>query len=93
MANQEELLKNLKKYKKTSLYRVARTRGEQRDNIGFDFADSIMERTTSTHLRRNENISTFMTFLSDYFANLIRAVKWVQIHRVYTVDKHYEYID
>lgn len=93
MVNQEELLKNLKKYKKTSLYRVARTRGEQRDNIGFDYADSIMERTTSTHLRRNENINTFMTFLSDYFVNLIRAVKWIQIHRVYTVDKHYEYID
>jgi hypothetical protein len=93
MVNQEELLKNLKKYKKTSLYRVARTRGEQRDNIGFDYTGSIMERTTSTHLRRNENINTFMTFLGDYFENLIRAVKWIQIHRVYTVDKHYEYID
>lgn len=93
MINQEDLIKDLKKYKKKSLYKIARTSGEQRKNIGFDYRKSIMNRTTSEHLRRNETASTFMTFLTDYFANLIRGVKWIQLHRVYTVDKDYEYID
>jgi hypothetical protein len=93
MTNQEELLRGLKKYKKKSLYRTARTKGEVRDNIGFDFSEQLLARTTSPYLRRNKNISTFLTFLNDYLSNLIRAVKWIQIHRVYTVDKDYEYID
>ena len=90
---QEELLKDLKKYKKVSLYRIARTKGEERKNLGFDYRESLLERTTSSHLRRNDNIRTFLTFVNDYFVNLIRAVKWIQIHRVYTVDKDYQYID
>jgi len=93
MVNQEELLKGLKNYKKQSLYRTARTKGEVRDNIGFDFSEQLLTRTTSPHIRRNQNISTFLTFLNDYLSNLIRAVKWIQVHRVYTVDKDYQYID
>ena len=52
-----------------------------------------MNKTTSSHLRRNPTVNTFLSFLTDYFTNLIRGVKWVSIHRVYTVDKDYEYIN
>jgi hypothetical protein len=90
---QEELLKGLKKYKKKSLYKVARTAGEQRKNLGFDYREVIMKKTTSKHLQRNPTVDTFLSFLTDYFTNLIRGVKWIQIHRVYTVPKDYEYID
>lgn len=93
MSNREELLQGLKKYKKKSLYRIARTAGEQRKNLGFDYREVMLEKVTSKHLHRNDTVYTFMSFLSDYFANLVRAVKWIQLHRVYTVDKDYEYID
>ena len=93
MEEQEELLKGFKKYKKKSLYKEARTRGEERKNLGFDYKEHLMEKTTSRHLRRNPTANTFLTFMTDYFANIIRGVKWIQIHRVYTVDKDYEYID
>jgi hypothetical protein len=91
--NQEELLTGLKNYKKKSLYREARTRGEERKNVGFDYREKLMDKTTSFHLRRNPTTNTFLTFLTDYFTNIIKGVKWIQLHRVYTVDKDYEYID
>ena len=90
---QEKLFSGLKKYKKKSLYREARTRGERRENLGFDYREEIMNKTTSKHLNRNSTANGFLSFLTDYFSNIIGGVKWIQIHRVYTVDKDYEYID
>lgn len=90
---QEKLLKGLKQYKKKSLYNLARTAGENRKHIGFDYREMLLEKTTSSHLKRNQTANGFLGFLTDYFANIIRGVKWIQIHRVYTVDKNYEYID
>lgn len=91
--NEEVLLKNLKTYKKKSLYKIARTSGEERKNLGYNYSENIMAKTTSSHLRRNSKINNFLSFLTDYFANIIKGVKWIQIHRVYTVDKDYEHIN
>jgi hypothetical protein len=91
--NNDILFKDLKKYKKQSLYKIARLKGEQRKNLGYNYTETLMDKTLSGHTTRNSTIDGFLTFITDYFVNLIKAVKWVQIHRVYTVDKDYEYID
>lgn len=84
---------NLKSYKKESLYKIALTKGEQRKNLGYNFKETLMEKTLSKHIVRNKTITGVLSYITDYFVNLIKAVKWIQIHRVYTVDKDYEYID
>jgi hypothetical protein len=86
-------LNNSSTYKKQSLYKIALTKGEHRKNLGYDYTKTLMEKTVSKHTSRNPIIEGFLSYITDYFVNLIRAVKWVQIHRVYTVDKDYEYID
>lgn len=81
------------KYKKKSLYKIARTFGETRLNTGFDYTDSIMKKTLSPYIYRNTNMFNFITYLNDYIVNLINGIKKFKIRRVYTVNKDYEYID
>lgn len=89
----EDILKGLKKYKKQSLYKIARTEGEERLNIGFDYTEVLMHKSTSKHIQRNSTANNFLSFITDYFVGIIKGVKWIQLHRVYTVDKDYEYIN
>ena len=80
-------------YKKKSLYKIARTAGEERLNTGFDYTDSVMKKSVSPIILRNETMSIFITYLNDYVVNLINAIKKIKIRRNYIVSKDYEYID
>ena len=88
-----DLYDGLYKYRRKSLYGIARTAGEQRKNLGFDYSQSIFKKTMSPHILRSSNISDFVQFLNDWFVLLINSTKKMRIFRNYTVDKDYKHID
>jgi len=80
-------------YKKPSLYNLARTAGEDRINIAFDYRKEIITRNISKHLLRVPIIYYYMIYLNDYFVNLVDTTKQIRIFRVFSVDKNYQYIN
>jgi len=80
-------------YRKKSLYKIARTFGDERINTGYDYTDTVMKKTLSPYIFRNATMTNFITYINDYIVNLINATKKFKVRRVYTVDKDYEYID
>lgn len=80
-------------YKKPSLYNIAKTAGEERLNIAYDYRNEVMIRNISPHLLRVPIINYFVIYLNDYFVNLISATKIVRIFRVFSVNKDYQHIN
>jgi hypothetical protein len=80
-------------YKKTSLYSLARTAGEQRINTAYDYANTVVSNSVSKHLLRVPIIYYFTVYVNDYFVNLINTTKIVRIFRVFSVNKDYQYIN
>jgi hypothetical protein len=80
-------------YKKPSLYNLARTAGEERLNVAYDYKNEVMSRNISKHLLRVPIIFYFTVYLNDYFVNLINTTKVVRIFRVFSVNKDYQYIN
>lgn len=82
----------IKRYKRKRLYNITEKYGEKRKYTGYDYSEKLMSNLVSDHLNRNTRINVFLSFLTDFFVNLINGVKWIQIHRTYTVNKNYENI-
>jgi hypothetical protein len=80
-------------YKKQSLYNLAKTAGEERQNIAYDYRNEVLSKNISPHLLRVPLINYFTVYLNDYFVNLISATKVVRIFRVFSVNKDYQYIN
>ncbi len=80
-------------YKKPSLYDLARTSGEKRINIAFDYTNEVVKRSVSKHLLRVPIVNWFTVYMNDYFVNLINTTKKVRIFRVFSVNKDYQYIN
>jgi len=93
MAWNESALEGRFGYKKKSLYQLAKTAGEERLNIGYDYRSEIITRNISKHLLRVPIIYYYIVYLNDYFVNLIDTTKHVRIFRVFSVNKDYQYIN
>lgn len=93
MAWNESALTGRFSYKKTSLYNLAKTAGEERLNIAYDYRNEIISRNISKHLLRVPIIYYFSIYLNDYFVNLIDTTKKVRIFRVFSVSKDYQNIN
>lgn len=89
-----DITSDLFKYKKPSLYKVARTAGEERLNTPFKYSEGneIVKRTISPHILRNPVAEKFLQFINDHTSLMYKAITWIRLKRVYTVDKDYEYI-
>jgi len=83
----ESLFKDLLKYKLSNLYEGAKTRKDNRLNLGFNYSDQLMQRNLSSHIQRNQTMREFIGFLNDYLMNLIRSVKQLQQWKNFTVKK------
>jgi hypothetical protein len=90
----EEITSDLFKYKRPSLYKIARTAGEERLNTPFNYSDNneVIKRTISPHITRNPVVEKFLQFINDHTVLMYKATTWFKLKRVYTVDKDYEYI-
>jgi len=80
--------KDLLKYKLKSLYDGAKTRKDNRLNLGFDYRDSLMQRNLSDHILRNQTMLDFIGFLNDYMYNILSSVKKLKQFKNYTVKKN-----
>jgi hypothetical protein len=89
----DDILNSSFSYKKPSLYKLARKRGENRLNLSYDYTNDLIFKSISSHLLRVPIIYYFCVYLNDYFVNLINTNKMVRIFRVFSVDKDYEYIN
>jgi hypothetical protein len=90
----EQLTEDLFKYKKKSLYKIARTAGEERLNTPFPYTEGneVVKRTISPYILRNPVVEKFLQFINDHTVLMFKATTWIKLKRVYTVDKDYEYI-
>lgn len=90
-----DITTDLFKYKKKSLYKIARTTGEQRLNTPFDYTKGnvLVKKTISPRLFRNPVVETFLQFINDHTVLMFKSATWIKLKRVYTVDKDYEYIN
>ncbi len=88
-----DLYTGLYKYKRQSLYKVARTAGEDRKNLGFDYSDSIFRKTMSNHMFRNQTLVDFLGFSNDFWVKMVDSIKQYRIFKVYSVDKDYKHIN
>jgi hypothetical protein len=93
MAWNDSALEGRFSYKKPSLYSLAKTQGEMRLNIDFDYRNDVIKRSVSNHLLRVPIVYWFTVYMNDYFVNLIDTTKKVRIFRVFSVNKDYQYIN
>lgn len=83
----ESLFKNLLKYKLKNLYSSAKSRKDNRKNLGYDYSNSLMQRNLSSHILRNQTLVDFIGFVNDYLFNVIKSIKMMQQWKNYTVKK------
>lgn len=90
----DDLIIDLFKYKRKSLYKIAKTFGENRLNLPYDYTkdNEIVKRTLSNHILRNNIMEVFLRFINDFIVLMIKGVNYIRLKRVYTVDKDYKYI-
>jgi len=88
-----DLYKGLYKYKRQSLYKIARTAGEDRKNLAYDYSDTIFKKTMSNHMFRNQTLTDFMGFMNDIWVKMVDSIKSYKISKTYSVDKDYKYIN
>lgn len=80
-------------YKRESLYEIARTEGEERHDLTYDYRDTVMKNSLSDHLFRKENIYTFLIFVNDFWVNLIDTTKKISLFKAYSVSKNYRHVN
>lgn len=88
------ITQDLFKYKTKSLYKIARVAGEERLNTPFNYRkdNEVVKKTLAQYVLRNPVAEKFLQFINDHVVLTFKAVTWIKLKRVYTVDKDYEYI-
>jgi hypothetical protein len=88
-----DLYSGLYRYKRQSLYKIAKTAGEERKNVGYNYKDTIFRKTMSSHMFRNQTLSDFLGFANDFWVQMVDGIKQYKIFKVYSVDKDYKNIN
>jgi hypothetical protein len=84
---------NLFLYKKIRIYDNAKSRKDDRLNIGYDYTNEpFLARMLSRHIIRNQTLNEFLIFIDDYIFNLLKGVKVLKSYKNYTVKKDDKYI-
>jgi hypothetical protein len=83
----ESLFKDLLRYKLLNLYDGAKTRKDNRFDLGIDYQNKLMQRNLSSHILRSQTMSDFIGFINDYLMNIIKTIKKTQQFDNFTVKK------
>ena len=87
------LFKDLLKYNKTKVYDVAKTRHDNRLNVGNQYMDeSFISKMLSKHIIRNTILREFLYFIDDHLFVLIKGVRVFKGYKNYTVEKDDKFI-
>lgn len=74
-------------------YDITYQQGEDIKNIGYDYENYIMSKTTSNYLFRNNVLSGFLTYINNILFVYIEAVKKIRVNLNYNVPKDYTKIN
>jgi len=68
--------------------------GWELKNLGYDYSDTLLKKTMSNYMFKNERLSTFLNdYLNPIVVFLINKVKYIRIYYNYAVPKDYEKIN
>ena len=81
------LFKDLLGYKRKKLYDYAKTRKDNRLNLGYDYSEDLLKNTVSDHILRNQVVNDFVAMLNDYILNLVSGIRRLKLYKNYTVKK------
>jgi hypothetical protein len=72
-----------------SIYDFQVQTADNRKNLGHDFRTSILSKSLSNALLRNEYIGDFIILLQEVIVKYVDAVTHLNIYKNYTVSKNY----
>tara|TARA_A100001037_G_C15153237_1_gene641155 strand:+ start:11895 stop:12164 length:270 start_codon:yes stop_codon:yes gene_type:complete len=81
------LYSDLYRYKREKLYSAKKSRKDSRKYLGFDYSDNLLQNSLSSHILRNQTISDFVEFLTDYYYNTIKQIRVMKNWKNYTSKK------
>lgn len=76
-----------------SLYDVSNSTQNDLKHLGYDYTQTLMQKTLSNYLFRNSKVAGFLEKLNNYMVQHVELVKYVRIYFNYTVPKNYKKID
>lgn len=77
-----------------SHYKIAYEEGWDLKHTGFDYTSSLMKKTLSSYMFKNERLSTFLNdYLNPIMVLFINKVKYLRIYYNYAVPKDYQKIN
>ena len=69
------LLRNLRRYKTPKKYSVKKSRKDDKKYLGYDYSNTIIKNSVSSHILRNDTVNRFIGFIQDYFMNTIKQIR------------------
>ncbi len=78
---------------KVSLYNLTYYRNESLKNLGFDYKDVLIRKTSSNYLFKNINMDGFLKYINDIMVHHIENVKYIRTFFNYTVPYNYKKIN
>ena len=81
------LYNDLYRYKREKLYSIKKARKDSRKYLGYDYSSNLMQNSLSSHILRNQTISDFVEFLTDYYYNTIKQIRIMKNWKNYTIKK------
>ena len=87
-----KIVRGLKKYKTPKKYSVKKSRKDDKKYLGYDYSNTIIKNSVSSHILRNDTVNRFISFIQDYFMNTIKQIRIMKNWKNYTVEKDDKYI-
>ncbi len=81
------LYTDLYRYKREKLYSYKKSRKDNKKYLGYDYSETLMTNSMSSHILRNETISNFIEFCTDYYNNTIKQIRVMKNWKNYTSKK------
>lgn len=76
-----------------SLYDIRDSKNDRLKNLGYDYSNTLLTRTLSNYLFRNEKVAGYLQKLNAIMVNYLNSVKTIRVFFNYTVPKNYQKIN
>ena len=80
--------KDLYRYKRVKRYDAYKTKNDIRKGQGHDYSESLFQQNLSGHIFRSPYVEFFLSFLNDYFTNIIGRIKTLDNWKNFTVNEN-----
>jgi hypothetical protein len=76
-----------------SLYEIRDHKNDVLKNQGYDYTNTLMNRTLSNYLFRNEKVAGYLQKLNAIMVYYLNSVKTIRVFYNFTVPKNYQKIN